>query len=129
MIVRDDLPGDAQDAISPYGYPGFASAGQSPASQIDPGAVDFGATGLVSIFIRHALGPEPVLAGARQRNPVLLADPALPRKSRPSDRRQVRRNEQAGYEVRIVPGPETSESRATDVPLGLHRDDGENGGR
>ena len=110
LIVRDDLPGGARDAISPYGYPGLASSGPGPATQIDPGAVDFGATGLVSLFIRHALGPGPPLAGASQRNPVLLSDPALPRKSRMSDRQQVRRNEKAGYEVRIVPGPETSEA-------------------
>jgi len=109
VIVRDDLPGDALDAISPYGYPGFASSEESSAGQIDPAGIDFAATGLVSIFIRHALGPEPPLAAARRRNPVLLADPALPRKSRMSDRQQVRRNERAGYEVRIVPGPETSE--------------------
>jgi hypothetical protein len=78
---------------------------------VDPAAVDFGATGLVSVFIRHALGPEPALAGATSRNPVLLCDPALSRKSRMSDRQQVRRNERAGYEVRIVPGPETSEEQ------------------
>ena len=110
VILREDLPGEAIDAISPYGYPGFAArdAPASGADPIDPSAVDFAATGLVSLFIRHALGPEPPLAGASSRNPVLLADPALPRKRRMSDRQQVRRNEKAGYEVRIVPGPETS---------------------
>ena len=105
LIVRDDLPGGATDAISPYGYPGFR-----PGPQVDPSAVNFLGTGLVSLFIRHAVGIDPVLAGATERNPVLLADPALPRKSRMSDRQQVRRNERAGYEVRISPGPETSES-------------------
>ena len=113
VIVRNDLPDGAQDAVSPYGYPGFAPGGDG-AGQVDPDAVDFSATGLVSIFMRHALGPQPRLAGATHRNPVLLADPALPRKSRMSDRQQVRRNERAGYEVRIVPGPETSpEERRT----------------
>ena len=107
LIVRDDLPGGVSDATSPYGYPGFSSEGRT--GTVDPGTVDFTATGLVTLFIRHALGPEPALAGATPRNPVLLADPALPRKSRMSDRQQVRRNERAGYEVRIVPGPETSE--------------------
>jgi hypothetical protein len=120
LIVREDLPGDHRDAISPYGYPGVASiskaaaAGGSgePGQMVDPAAIGFDATGLVSVFIRHALG-EPPLAGATERNPVLLADPAQPRKSRMSDRQQVRRNERAGYEVRIVPGPETSaEERA-----------------
>jgi hypothetical protein len=44
---------------------------------------------------------------------VQIADPALPPKSRPSDRRQVRRNLEAGYELELVPGPETTpEQRA-----------------
>jgi hypothetical protein len=53
------------------------------------------------------------LAGASERNVVQIADPTLPRKSRPSDRRQVRRNLEAGYELELVPGPETTpEQRA-----------------
>jgi len=39
---------------------------------------------------------------------VQIADPELPRKSRPSDRRQVRRNLEAGYALELIPGPETS---------------------
>jgi hypothetical protein len=39
---------------------------------------------------------------------VRIADPALPPKSRPSDRRQVRKNLEAGYELALVPGPETT---------------------
>jgi hypothetical protein len=39
---------------------------------------------------------------------VQIADPALPSKSRPSDRRQVRRNLEAGYELSLVPGSETT---------------------
>ena len=39
---------------------------------------------------------------------VQIADPALPPKSRPSDRRQIRRNLEAGYELRLVPGAETT---------------------
>jgi hypothetical protein len=39
---------------------------------------------------------------------VQIADPALPPKSRPSDRRQVRRNLEAGYDLNLVPGPETT---------------------
>jgi hypothetical protein len=53
------------------------------------------------------LGPSP-LAGATERNVVQIADPALPRKSRPSDRRQVRRNVEAGYELELVPGSRTT---------------------
>jgi hypothetical protein len=104
LIVRE-IPGTgSRDAVSPYGYPGLVG----PAAQeVDPDALDFSATGLVSIFLRHALG-QPPLAGATERNSVQIADPALPPKSRPSDRRQVRRNLEAGYELALTPGPETS---------------------
>jgi len=84
---------------------------------VDPAAVDFSATGLVSAFLRHRLG-EPPLAGASPRNVVQVADPALPRKSRPSDRRQIRRNRERGYALELVPGAETSiEQRAGFVVL------------
>lgn len=99
LIVREIDGTGERDAASPYGYPGLVG-------------IDFSGTGLVSVFIRHMLGPAP-LAGATKRNVVQIADPALPPKSRPSDRRQVRRNLEAGYAVEIVPGSETSnEQRA-----------------
>jgi hypothetical protein len=107
LIVREIPGADARDATSPYGYPGFNSTGS-----LDPTTIEWSATGLVSIFIRHALGPSP-LAGATERNIVQIADPALPPKSRPSDRRQVRRNLEAGYVLEVVPGAETTtEQRA-----------------
>jgi hypothetical protein len=93
------------DAVSPYGYPGLAVTATPPA--LDPKEIDWSATGLVSVFIRHVLGPSP-LAGATERNVVQIADPALPPKSRPSDRRQVRRNLEAGYTLDLVPGPEST---------------------
>jgi hypothetical protein len=110
LLVRE-IPGagGALDAISPYGYPGISATGEAV---LDPAAIDFPETGLVSIFLRHALG-DPPLAGARKRNVVQIADPELPPKSRSSDRNQINRNRRAGYEVRIVPGPETTaEERA-----------------
>jgi Acetyltransferase (GNAT) domain len=109
LIVREIPNSETIDAISPYGYPGFAS----PAGAlIDPGAIDFSETGLVSAFIRHTLG-DPPLAGAAERNVVQIADPALPLKRRGSDRNQINKNRRAGYEVRLVPGPETApEQRA-----------------
>jgi hypothetical protein len=109
LIVRPVGNGPERDATSPYGFPGIAA----PAGlTLDPVAIDFSATGLVSAFVRHRLGPPP-LAGATPRNVVQLADPALPRKSRPSDRRQVRRNRERGYSFDLVPGSETSaEQRA-----------------
>ncbi|HET6997112.1 MAG TPA: GNAT family N-acetyltransferase [Solirubrobacterales bacterium] len=122
LLVRE-IPGtDERDAVSPYGYPGLAgSTGHARRSlpavaptgmprtppTLDPSAIDFSPTGLVSIFIRHQLGPPP-LAGTTERNIVQIADPSLPPKSRPSDRRQVRRNLEAGYEMTLVPGPETT---------------------
>lgn len=103
LLVRE-IPGtDKQDAVSPYGYPGLAAQGPT----LDPKLIDFSATGLVSVFIRHTLGPSP-LADATERNVVQISDPGLPPKSRPSDRRQVRRNLEAGFELELVPGAETS---------------------
>jgi hypothetical protein len=114
LVVRPIGDGPEHDATSPYGFPGFAA----PAGVVvDPAAVDFSATGLVSAFLRHRLG-EPPLAGASPRNVVQVADPALPRKSRPSDRRQIRRNRERGYALELVPGAETSiEQRAGFVDL------------
>lgn len=125
LIVRPIADGPELDAISPYGYPGLvppsrvrvlsrhaeqntnSPGGGVEAAVLDPGAIDFAATGLVSIFLRHRLGPPP-LSGTTQRNVVQLADPALPPKSRPSDRRQIRRNLEAGYELSFVPAAETT---------------------
>jgi hypothetical protein len=97
-----------RDAVSPYGYPGLASTGPDDAARLDPAAVDWSAAGLVTIFIRHHLGGPPPLTGATARNAVLISDPELPRKSRMSDRQQIRKNLRAGFEVAITPGPQTS---------------------
>jgi hypothetical protein len=130
LIVREIEGSHGWDAVSPYGYPGLvgqegpgcllpdplASLAPSVRTEtprpLDPAAIDFSVTGLVSVFVRHALGVSP-LAGASERNVVQIADPTLPPKSRPSDRRQVRRNLEAGYTVELVPGGETTpEQRA-----------------
>jgi hypothetical protein len=130
LIVREIEGGRGWDAVSPYGYPGLvgqegpgcllpdplASLAPSVRTEtprpLDPAAIDFSGTGLVSVFIRHALGPAP-LAGATERNVVQIADPELAPKSRPSDRRQVRRNLDAGYGLELVRGGETTaEQRA-----------------
>ena len=115
LIVRDIPGSDARDAISPYGYPGLSvgcsidppMGGKKQQHVFDPDAIDWAPTGLVSIFIRHTLG-EPPLAGAAERNVVQIADPALPAKSRGSDRNRINKNRRAGYAVEIVPGPETT---------------------
>ena len=103
LVVRE-IPGSERlDATSPYGYPGLRGPVGAP---LDPAAIDFIPTGLVSIFLRLALG-EPPLTGVSERNAVQIADPEQPPKSRPSDRNQINRNRREGYEVRIVPGPGT----------------------
>jgi Acetyltransferase (GNAT) domain len=113
LIVRQIGDGPDRDAVSPYGYPGFTvNPGPPPGADgwLDPAAADFHRTGLVSVFVRHRLDLVP-LAGATERNVVQIADPALKPKSRPTDRRQVRRNLEAGYTVELIPGAETSAAR------------------
>jgi hypothetical protein len=121
LIVREIEGTGERDGISPYGYPGLAwgsrgharqsDSGEAPSNMfptpLDPAGIDFGPTGLVALFIRHALAPSP-LAGASERNVVQIADPALPLKLRSSDRNQINKNRRNGYELRLVPGPETS---------------------
>jgi hypothetical protein len=124
LVVRE-IPGGGIDAISPYGYPGIVqpTAGADRTVGTPIGAttvrstmrvedVDFSGTGLVSLFLRHTLG-EPPLTGAAERNVVQIADPQLPSKSRGSDRNRINRNRRDGYEVELLPGPETgAEQRA-----------------
>jgi hypothetical protein len=108
LLVREIDGGPDLDAVSPYGYPGFSVVGEGVGDEaVDPTEIDFHRTGLVSVFIRHRLDLVP-LAGATERNVVQIHDPALKAKSRPSDRRQVRRNLEAGYAVELIPGTETS---------------------
>ncbi len=107
LLVREIAGGPERDAVSPYGYPGFSIVGGEVGDgQVDPAEVDFHRTGLVSVFIRHRLDLVP-LAGATERNVVQIHDPALKPKSRPTDRRQVRRNLEAGYAVELIPGTGT----------------------
>jgi hypothetical protein len=130
LIVRQIGDGPDRDAVSPYGYPGFTVNPVDPPTGVrssphqlresanaegvdgwlDPGDVDFSRTGLVSVFIRHRLDLVP-LAAASERNVVQIADPALKPKSRPTDRRQIRRNLEAGYTVELIPGTDTSAAR------------------
>ena len=122
LIVRDIPGSDLRDAISPYGYPGLTATPaadvvvdlerpneSATTAAIDPEAVDFAAAGLVSAFVRHRLDLVPLARGS-DRNVVQVADPALPRKSRGSDRNTINRNRRAGYRVRLVAGPEAEEA-------------------
>ncbi len=99
------IPGvDRVDAISPYSYPGARREG----GPIDATAVDLSGSGLVSAFVRDRLDEPPTFKNPTERSVVLLADPELPRKSRMSDRQQIRKNEADGYELRRVAGPAAS---------------------
>lgn len=117
LLVREIPGSDRFDGISPYGYPGLAIADRPLPGfdlPLDPATIDFSGTGLVSIFLRHSIsgGPpvsgDPPLADATPRNVCLLSDPALPRKSRASDRQQIRKNLRRGCTIEITPGPKTS---------------------
>jgi hypothetical protein len=105
IIVRPIGDSSGIDAISPYGYPGLAGSTPVP---VDPDSIDLSGTGLVSVFLRHTLADPPPLSGAAARNVVQIADPALPAKSRASDRNRINRNRRDGYTVDVVPGPQTT---------------------
>ena len=104
LVVRPIPGSDLLDAISPYSYPGGAVSGEP----IDPASIDLAGSGLVSIFVRDRLGHPPSLSGGTERSVVLLSDPELPRKSRMSDRQQIRKNEEAGYSAERVEGPRST---------------------
>jgi hypothetical protein len=110
LVVRGIDGAGERDAVSPYGYPGIVAAGGPwGLSPLSPDEVDWSATGLVSVFVRGtALGPH-ALAG-REAGTLQISDPALKRRSRPSDRQQIRRNEASGFAAEVRPGPETGET-------------------
>lgn len=102
LLVRE-IPGGGEsrrDAISPYGYPG----GRLDGEPLDPAAVDFSSTGMVSAFIREAVG-RPVFSTATERGTLQIADPKLASGVRPRLREQIRAAERAGYEVETIDGP------------------------
>ena len=105
LVVRPIPGSDRSDAISPYSYPGAKRAG----GPIDATAIDLGASGLVSAFIRDRLDEPPTFTNPTERSVVLLADPELAPKSRMSDRQQIRKNEAAGYELQRIAGPEAGD--------------------
>ncbi len=110
LVVREIPGSDRRDAISPYSYPGARVSG----GPVDRGAVDLAASGLVSVFLRDRLGEPVAFTGATDRSIVLVSDPEQPRKSRMSDRQQIRKNEAAGYELSALPGPEVGDAALAD---------------
>jgi hypothetical protein len=110
VVVREIPGSEMRDAISPYGYPGATLTGET---RPDPAEVDWSPTGLVSVFLRDRAGGEPCFAGATERSPLQVSDPAEERKSRMSDRQQIRRNERDGYAIERIDGPDAGpEERA-----------------
>jgi hypothetical protein len=107
VIVRGIPGSELRDAISPYGYPGATVEGEL---RPGPAEVEWADTGLVSVFLRERLGAEPCMDGATERSVVQVADPSADRKSRMSDRQQIRRNERDGYRIERIPGPEVGDA-------------------
>jgi hypothetical protein len=107
LLVHDVGDSGRRDAITPYGYPGGAvltGRGSPP----DPEAVDWSATGLVSVFVRDRIGRDPLFQNATRRSAVQVHDPARERQIRSRFAEQIRSNERLGYNVEVLPGPQTS---------------------
>lgn len=104
LLVRE-IPGaeGRLDAISPYGYPGGALAGEP----LDPALIDFSETDLVSAFVREAAGG-PVFSTASERGRLQIADPRLQSGVRTRLREQIRTTERSGYAVELTDGPAAS---------------------
>jgi hypothetical protein len=108
IIVRP-IPGrpGLVDAISPYGYPGFAVEG---GQQLDVGRIDW-PPDLVSLFVRDRLDAAPLSTARvrdRERWLVHVVDPGSAIRIRQNHKRDIRRNEQRGFTTRCIPGPATS---------------------
>ena len=112
LLVRGIADTELSDAISPYGYPGAAVRGEGGAPP-DPAEIDWGSTGLVSVFVRERLAKQPCLASATERSAVQVHDPSRPRRLRPRFREQIRRNRKLGYRLEVLPGPGTSVEQRT----------------
>ena len=107
VIVRSIDGGEQVDAISPYGYPGASGSYGDP---IDPGAIDWSETGLVSVFVRDRIGDQ-ALSGGTLRNHVHVAEGDSGIRKRL--REQIRRNERRGWEVEAIVGPEADGAART----------------
>jgi hypothetical protein len=101
LIVRLIEGSDRLDAVSPYGYPGASGVRDTPP---DPGEIDWGETGLVSLFLRDRIGEPPSLAEGTVRSEVQLVEGESGIRKRL--REQIRRNERRGWLVESRPGAE-----------------------
>jgi Acetyltransferase (GNAT) domain len=103
-LVVSEIPGadGLRDAVSAYGYPGALVNGEP----LDPAEVDWSGSGLVSAFLRDAVGRPPSLLGATLRSEVHVVDPHEPLELRSTHARHVRRNARYGYATRYEEGAE-----------------------
>ena len=96
---------------------------RSSGAPIDPADVDLAASRAGQrLRPRPPRRPAGRLQAEADRSIVLVSDPAEPRKSRMSDRQQIRKNEAAGYAVERVEGPAAEADDLAAVPRRLHRD-------
>lgn len=107
LVVRAIPGSEHRDGISPYSYPGARITGRP----LDAATLPLADSGLVTVFVRDRLGEPRAFAGGSDRSPILVSDPELPRKSRMSDRQQIRKNAAAGYGLSRHRGPDTTASQ------------------
>jgi len=106
LIVREIEGAPELDASSPYGYPGASVTGDD--APPDPAAIDWSATGLVSVFGRERLDGREWVAGARTLSEVQMHDPTAPRRIRARLTEQIRANARDGWTVETIAGPDSS---------------------
>jgi len=94
VIVREIPGSDLLDATSPYGYPGASRVRETPP---DSAEIDWGDTGLVSVFVRDRIGEPPSLANGTVRSEVQLVEGEDGIRKRL--REQIRSNERRGWLV------------------------------
>jgi hypothetical protein len=107
LLVHEIGETGRRDAITPYGYPGAAIL-LDRSSPPDPAALDWSATGLVSIFVRDRIGRSPCFAGGTRRSVVQVHDQRQKGEIRSRFAEQIRQNERLGYHVELLRGPDTT---------------------
>ena len=107
LLVHEIGDSGQRDAITPYGYPGAAIRVDRSAPP-NPSALDWSATGLVSVFVRDRIGHEPCFAAGTRRSVVQVHDPSEKRQIRERFAEQIRQNERLGYHVEALHGPDTT---------------------
>jgi hypothetical protein len=107
LLVNDIGETGSRDAITPYGYPG-AAIRPGDGGPPDAKALDWSATGLVSIFMRDRIGGDPCFRDPTRRSSVQIHDPSRERQLRSRFAEQIRSNEKLGFHVERLRGPDTS---------------------